>query len=147
MLLNICNNYSKNFALYPLHQWFTLSLCFSEIQYHLSKFKNQRAYLSSFSWHQEPLIRWYYCTVELHTEICVLWRVLRSAEWLFLTDVSGQPIGLISKGLPLKIEPTGPPETSARNYQPTLRKIPKEGRSHLHRGGSLKSRIGLQTVD
>jgi hypothetical protein len=28
-----------------------------------------------------------------------------------------------------------------------LRKIPKEGRSHLHCGGSLKSRIELQIVD
>jgi hypothetical protein len=43
--------------------------------------------------------------------------------------------------------PIGCPETSIRNYQSTLRKIPKEGRSHLHRGGSLKSRIELQIVD
>ena len=37
--------------------------------------------------------------------------------------------------------PIGCPETSVRNYHSTLRKITKELRSHVHRGGSLKSRI------
>ena len=32
------------------------------------------------------------------------------------------------------------PETSIRNYHPTLRNIPEEHRSHIHRGGSQKSR-------
>jgi hypothetical protein len=32
-------------------------------------------------------------------------------------------------------------ETSVRNRQSTLRKIPKQRGSHLHCGGSLKSRI------
>jgi hypothetical protein len=32
------------------------------------------------------------------------------------------------------------PETSVLNYQSTLRKIPEGCRSHLHRGGGLKSR-------
>jgi hypothetical protein len=41
---------------------------------------------------------------------------------------------------PLKIELRGCPETSLRNYHSTLRKIPKERRSHLHRVVSLKSR-------
>jgi len=40
---------------------------------------------------------------------------------------------------PLKIGPIFCPETSATNYQSTLRNIPEERRSHLHRGGSLKS--------
>jgi len=31
------------------------------------------------------------------------------------------------------------PETSVTNYQSTLRNIPEERRSHLHRGGSRKS--------
>jgi len=35
----------------------------------------------------------------------------------------------------------GCPETSVRNYHFTLRKVPKEGRSHLHDGGSPKSRV------
>jgi len=35
--------------------------------------------------------------------------------------------------------PIGFPETSVRNYHSTLREIPKELRSHLYRGGSLKS--------
>jgi hypothetical protein len=38
---------------------------------------------------------------------------------------------------PVKIGQIGCPETSVRNYHSTLRKIPKERRSHLHRGGSL----------
>ena len=33
----------------------------------------------------------------------------------------------------------GCPETSVESYHSTLRKIPKARRSHLHRGGSLKS--------
>jgi hypothetical protein len=32
-------------------------------------------------------------------------------------------------------------ETLVHNYQSTPRNIPEEQRSHLHRGGSLKSRI------
>jgi hypothetical protein len=35
--------------------------------------------------------------------------------------------------------PIGCPETSIRNYHSTLRKTPEERKSHLHRGGSLKS--------
>jgi len=34
---------------------------------------------------------------------------------------------------------TGCSETSAMNYHYKLRNIPEERRSHLHRGGSLKS--------
>jgi hypothetical protein len=36
--------------------------------------------------------------------------------------------------------PIGCSETSAQNYHSTLRNVPEEGRRHLHRGGSLKSR-------
>jgi hypothetical protein len=36
--------------------------------------------------------------------------------------------------------PIGCPETSVQNYHPKLHNIPEERRSHLHRGGSLKSR-------
>ena len=39
--------------------------------------------------------------------------------------------------------PIGCPETSVRNYRSTLRNIPEERRSHLHRGGSLKSRMKI----
>ena len=39
----------------------------------------------------------------------------------------------------LKIGPIGCFETSLWNYHSTLRKIPKESRSHLNCGGSLKS--------
>jgi hypothetical protein len=41
----------------------------------------------------------------------------------------------------LKMGPIVYPETSVRNYASTLRNIPQESRSHLHRDGSLKSRI------
>ena len=39
------------------------------------------------------------------------------------------------------MELIGYPETSVRKYHATLRKIPKEPRSNLHRGGSQKSRL------
>jgi len=39
------------------------------------------------------------------------------------------------------MRPWGCPETSVRNYGSTLRNIPEERRSRLHRGGSLKSRM------
>ena len=41
----------------------------------------------------------------------------------------------------LKIGPIGFPETSAQNYHSALRNISDERRSHLLRGGSLKSRL------
>ena len=57
-------------------------------------------------------------------------------------DVSGHPIGPKIKGQAgldcLTLEHDCP-ERSVTNYQPRLRKIPAERRSHLHRGGSLKS--------
>jgi len=51
-----------------------------------------------------------------------------------LTDVSGQPVGPISKCQVVQ------PWTSETNSKSTLRNIPEERRSHLHRGGSPKSR-------
>ena len=41
--------------------------------------------------------------------------------------------------LTLENGPIGFPETSVRNYQSKQRNSPEEGRSHLHRGGNLKS--------
>jgi hypothetical protein len=46
---------------------------------------------------------------------------------------------------PLKIGSTGCLETSVINDQPTLRNIPEEQKSHLHRGEGRKSRI-LSTI-
>jgi hypothetical protein len=43
----------------------------------------------------------------------------------------------------LKLGLTACPETSVENYHSTLRHIPEERRSHLHRGGSLKWRETL----
>jgi len=45
---------------------------------------------------------------------------------MIVTDISGLPIGT---------------KTLENNYQPTVRNIPEEQRSHLHGGGSLKSLI------
>jgi hypothetical protein len=42
---------------------------------------------------------------------------------------------------PLKMEPIRCPETSVNNYHTTPRDVPEERVSHLHRGGSLKSRM------
>jgi hypothetical protein len=41
--------------------------------------------------------------------------------------------------LPLKMDPIGCREASVRNCESALLRIPKERRSKLHRGGSLKS--------
>jgi hypothetical protein len=52
--------------------------------------------------------------------------ILRSGEWKFRTDVSGQLIGTIFKGQttwPLKMEFVGCPKTSERNYHSTLRTV------------------------
>jgi hypothetical protein len=47
---------------------------------------------------------------------------------------------------PLKMGPIGCPETSVQNYHSTLHNIPEERRSHLHRGGSLKTRMFHSSV-
>jgi len=71
---------------------------------------------------------------------------------MVVTDVSGHSVPLqgsayltladrTDNGWPLKVGQTGCPETSVSNYQSTLSNIPEERRSHLHRDGSLKSRI------
>jgi hypothetical protein len=53
-----------------------------------------------------------------------------------VTEISAQQIWPIFKG-----QNTGRlPETSVTNCKSTLRKIPEELRSYLHRGGGLKSR-------
>ena len=60
----------------------------------------------------------------------------------FPSDICGTLLELskLSKSAwPSKMGPIGCPETSVRNYHSTLRKNPKERRSHLHRGRSLKS--------
>jgi hypothetical protein len=61
--------------------------------------------------------------------------MLRSVDWWLLADVSEQPIGPIFNGQTvLKMGQIGCPETSVTNYQSTLRNIPEERRTHLHRG-------------
>jgi hypothetical protein len=60
----------------------------------------------------------------------------QGAQDFIFTDFSGQIIGPIFKG------PISCPETSVTNHHSTLRKIPEERSSHLHRGGNLKSRKG-----
>jgi len=41
------------------------------------------------------------------------------------------------------MRPIGCSETSVTNYQSALCNIPEEWRSHLHRGGSRKSRVNF----
>jgi hypothetical protein len=74
--------------------------------------------------------------------------ILRSVEWQFRADVSGQTTGPIFNGhadcpfhcrltaaRPLKMGPIGFPETFVRNCHSTPRTIQnKERRSHLRRG-------------
>jgi hypothetical protein len=43
--------------------------------------------------------------------------------------------------------PIGCPETSVHNYHSTLYNTPEERRSLLHRGGSLKSRMCVQSSE
>jgi hypothetical protein len=54
--------------------------------------------------------------------------MLRSVEWYFCTDVSGQPIVPIFK---MKMEKMGCTETSVQKYHTTLRNIPEERKSQF----------------
>ena len=56
-----------------------------------------------------------------HTEICMLLGYYAAYRCKFLTDVSGQPTSPIFKGLEIRHH--------------TLRNIPHERRTHLHRAG------------
>jgi hypothetical protein len=73
--------------------------------------------------------------------------MLHSVDWKLVTDVSGQPIGPVSKVQavhgaslksrrklvgPLTMGPISYAETTVTNYQFTLRNIPEEPRSHNH---------------
>jgi hypothetical protein len=67
--------------------------------------------------------------------------MLRSANWYIPTfrDSLSVPSSWVKLDISLTMESNGYPETSVTNYHSTLRNIPEERRSHLHRGGSLKS--------
>jgi hypothetical protein len=54
---------------------------------------------------------------------------------------SSSPILQSKTARPLKKGLIGCPETWVRDCQSTLREIPENQRVHLHRGGSLKSRV------
>ena len=60
--------------------------------------------------------------------------MLRRVDWYLQTFRDNLPV----PSSRVKIDC---PETTVINYQYTLRNIPEERRSHLHRGGSLESRI------
>ena len=74
-------------------------------------------------------------------DLCSFEILLRCVEWHFRTDVWGQPIRPILKGQavldccrtawPLKMEPISCHEVSVWKCHSTLRKIPKEWRSHI----------------
>jgi hypothetical protein len=69
--------------------------------------------------------------------------MLRSVQWQFCTDLLGQTFDSIFKSSLMQKEknmgPISCPETSVRKYHSMLRKVPREGRSHLPNGRSLKS--------
>jgi hypothetical protein len=66
-----------------------------------------------------------------HTGVWELEQSLGLRSSGLLRGVSGQSVG---------------PETSVNNYQHKLLNNPEERRPHLHRGGSLWSRIGQSCV-
>ena len=72
--------------------------------------------------------------------------MLRNVEWQFHTDVSGQPVGPIFRGVsrPSQTAPIRCPKTSVHNCHSTLHCDPEERKSRLHRGGSHKLRKLLQ---
>ena len=61
--------------------------------------------------------------------------ILRSIDWQLVNDVSEQPICPFFRSQ----EVQGNLSRNVGNNQSTLRNIPEERRSHLHRGRSLKS--------
>jgi hypothetical protein len=63
--------------------------------------------------------------------------ILRSLEWHFLADFSGQPIDPICKGQEASI---GCSKLSVWNYHFAQWNPPEEFRLSLHRGGNLESR-------
>jgi len=63
--------------------------------------------------------------------------MLCNADWQLVTGISGQSINPIF--WPLKIGPISYPGTLVTNCQSMLRNIPKEPRSYLYCGRSLKS--------
>jgi len=59
---------------------------------------------------------------------------------VIVTGLLAERSGVRFRAWPLTMKPIGCLETSVRSYHYSLRKIPKERRSHLHWGGSLDSR-------
>ena len=98
--------------------------------------------------HTAALISVYVMAVKhthTHTRDLSSFETLLSAEWNFLTDVSGQPIGPHLQRsrtlLGLFYLEAGADKLSrnvGKKCYSTLSKIPKERRSPLHCGGSLK---------
>jgi hypothetical protein len=90
-----------------------------------------------------------YCTLTKSVKhICEIFTLLicyaayicsyRRFGTIYQSHFKGQAVFLDC--LTLQMGPVVCPETSVTNYQSTLRNIPEERRSHLHRGESLKSR-------
>lgn len=61
------------------------------------------------------------------------------SDWLFWTTCRFYLRSSSLTPWPLEMVPLGSPEMSVGHYHSRLRKIPKKGRTHLHRGVSLKS--------
>jgi hypothetical protein len=91
-----------------------------------------------------------YTYTYIHTQGCIQWVLLPAAARCkacvyrsSLSRIAGSnPYSRVKKSKtsqPLKMGPIGCPETAVQNYHP-LHNIPTYCRSHLHPGGSLKSR-------
>jgi hypothetical protein len=84
-----------------------------------------------------------------HCEICALLGCYVASSLPTFGDNVSLPFSRVKKwkksfyswiSWPLKMGPIGCHETSVKDYHSTLRNIPEEHRSHLHRGGNLESR-------
>jgi hypothetical protein len=72
--------------------------------------------------------------------------MLRNIYWQLLTDVSGQRIGTTFYCLTLEYGTDRLFRNVSNDYQRMLHNMPEEPRSHLHRGGSLKSRTHTRSL-
>ena len=82
---------------------------------------------SNIKLHENPIRSVVFCDFT-QREVVIPYRRFRTTYRSHLQGSRNQKMG-----------PIGCPETTVRNYYFALRKITEERRSHLHRGGSLKS--------
>ena len=113
----------------------TVFLCYCRFQ---SNYKYQRFVWRS--WQElTPTLFWDFTQRRMVLSYGRFWTIYQS----HLQGLSSPRLGQAVQGLdclPMKMGRIRSPETSVRKYISMLHKTPKERRTHLHRGGSLKSR-------